>query len=69
MFRHHIVQMICRVNKAELLDAMKESLYDLESMEILGPDDIEILGLRRTLHQQIARLEKESSEDYKIVVN
>ena len=43
--------------KAELTEAMKESLRDLENLRLLNPNDREILNLRRNLKEKIAELE------------
>ena len=44
--------------KADLLQAMKESLRDLENLRLLSPNDLEILTLRRNLERLIAVLER-----------
>lgn len=49
------------IPRAELLDAMKECLQDLENTELLGPDDLDIINQKRTLRQQIAKLETVTS--------
>jgi hypothetical protein len=41
------------IPKTDLLEAMKESLRDLENLKLLSPNDLEILNLRRTLKDQI----------------
>jgi hypothetical protein len=48
-----------QVLRAELLDAMKSCLQDLERMELFGPDDLAIIDERRILRQKIAELESE----------
>jgi hypothetical protein len=45
-----------------LLDAMKECLQDLESVELLSPDDLDIIDQKRILRQKIAELEREDSD-------
>jgi hypothetical protein len=47
------------VPRAELLEAMKGCLHDLEELKLLSPDDLDIIDERRTLRQKIAELEKE----------
>lgn len=47
------------ISKAELLEAMKQSLHDLENLKLLSPNDLEILGLRRSLRERIAVLERD----------
>ena len=47
------------VPKAELLEAMKGCLHDLEELKLLSPDDLDIMDERRILRQKIAELEKE----------
>jgi hypothetical protein len=43
----------------ELLDAMKESLRKLDSLQLLSPDDRAILPLERNLKAQISELERQ----------
>lgn len=50
------------ISKAELLEAMKRSLHDLENLKLLSPNDLEILDLRRSLKERIAALEREQSQ-------
>jgi hypothetical protein len=50
---------MCRVLKAELIAAMKQSLRDLEDVKLLSPDDLDIIDQKRILRQNIAELEKE----------
>jgi hypothetical protein len=52
-----------QIPRAELLDAMKEGLRDLENTQLLSPDDLDIINQKRTLRQQIAKLEKESGRE------
>ena len=52
-----------QIPRAELLDAMKECLRDLENTQLLSPDDLDIINQKRTLRQQIAKLEKESGRE------
>jgi len=47
------------VPKADLLDALKQSLRDLENLKLLSPNDLAVLDLRRSLKDQVAALEKE----------
>lgn len=49
------------ISKAELLQAMKQSLHDLENLKLLSPNDLEILDLRRSLKERIAVLERDQS--------
>ena len=45
--------------EADLLQAMKDSLRDLDNLKLLSPVMIsEILDLRRSLREQIAALER-----------
>ena len=46
----------------DLLEAMKQSLRDLETLKPLNPDDLEIVDMRRTLKEQIAALERHLSK-------
>ena len=50
----HIVQ-------PELLAAMKDRLHDLEKVELLSPDDLDIIEQKRRLRQQIAELEERAA--------
>lgn len=50
------------IPQADLLQAMKQSLRDLDNLKLLNPNDLEILHLRRTLRKQIDRLERQQSE-------
>ena len=47
------------VLRAELLEAMKDCLHDLEEMKLLTPDDLHVIDERRILRQKIAELEEE----------
>ena len=47
------------VSKAELLEAMKGCLHDLDELKLIGPDDLDIIDERRILRQRIAELEHE----------
>lgn len=50
------------IPQADLLRAMKQSLRDLDNLKLLNPNDLEILRLRRSLREQIDRLERQQSE-------
>ena len=50
-----------QVLRADLLDAMKDCLRDLESVKLLSPDDLDILDEKRILRQKIDELENEDS--------
>ena len=47
----------------ELLDAMKNCLYDLENIELLSPDDLDIIDQKRSLRRKIGDLEREDSDN------
>ena len=51
-----------QIPRAELLDAMKECLRELENMTLLSPDDLDIIDQKRTLQQQITELEKKGAD-------
>ena len=51
------------VPEAELLDAMKKRLCDLEKIRLLSPTDLEVLTLRRNLQRRIALLESQLLQD------
>ena len=55
--------------KAEMLEAMKANLHDLEALRVLGPDDLDIINQKRILRQQIAELEKGDSDDYEMAAD
>ena len=44
---------------AELLEAKKNRLRSLESIELMNPEDLYILALRRRLKAEIAELERQ----------
>jgi len=44
--------------KSELLEAKKRRLRSLESIELMCPEDLSILALRRKLKAEIAELER-----------
>jgi hypothetical protein len=46
-----------QVLRAELLEAMKGCLHDLEELKLFTPDDLDIIDERRILRQKIAELE------------
>jgi hypothetical protein len=50
------------IPKADLLEALKQSLRDLDNVKILSPNDLEVLNLRRTLKEQIAAIERQMSQ-------
>ena len=50
------------VSKPELLEAIKESLRNLENMKLLNPNDLDILKSRHDLEAKIARLERQDPE-------
>ena len=49
-----------QVPRAELLEAMKGCLHDLEELKLLNPDDLDIIDERRILRRKIAELEGEN---------
>ena len=49
-----------QVLRAELLEAMKGCLHDLEELKLLSPDDLDIIDERRILRRKIAELEEEN---------
>jgi len=44
---------------------MRESLRNLESTELLSPNDLDILKSRHDLEAKIAKLERQDSEEQK----
>jgi hypothetical protein len=46
----------------ELLDAMRESLRKLDNLNLLSPDDLAMLPLKRNIEDQISKLERQSME-------
>jgi hypothetical protein len=51
-----------QVLRAELLEAMKGCLHDLEELKLLSPDDLDIIDERRILRRKIAELEGETDQ-------
>lgn len=49
--------------KTQMLDALKQSLRDLEDLKLVGSQDRHIEFLKRDLRNRIAELEKDSSTD------
>jgi hypothetical protein len=49
--------------RAELLQAMKDNLRDLDDLKLLSPCDLDIIDEKRILRQQIAELENGESDD------
>lgn len=47
------------VSRAELLEAMKGCLQDLEELKLLSPNDLDIIDERRILRQKIGELERQ----------
>jgi hypothetical protein len=47
------------VHRAELLDALKGCLHDLEELKLISPGDLDIIDERRIIRQKIAKLEEE----------
>ena len=52
-------------SKSELLEAMRESLRNLENTKLLSPDDLDILKSRHDLEAKIATLERQDPEGKK----
>jgi hypothetical protein len=50
------------ISETDQLQAMKDSLGDLDSLKLLSPGDLEILDLRRSLKEQIAVLEQQQPQ-------
>lgn len=46
-----------------LLEALKDSLHDLESVHLISPDDLDIIDEKRILRQKIAALERERQRE------
>jgi hypothetical protein len=55
-----------QVLRADLLDAMKDCLRDLENVKLLSPDDLDILDEKRILRQKIDELENEDSDGHEM---
>jgi hypothetical protein len=49
-------------HESGLLDAMKDSLHDLEGVELISPDDLDIIEEKRILSQKTTELEREDSD-------
>jgi hypothetical protein len=52
------------VLRAELLDALKGCLHDLEELKLISPGDLDIIDERRILRQKIAKLEEEGGQSF-----
>ena len=61
IFNSGVCQMVL-VLRADLLDAMKDCLRDLEIVKLLSPDDLDILDEKRILRQKIHELENEEED-------
>jgi len=58
--RWHLYRGMCQmvqVLRADLLNAIKDCLRDLEDVKLLSPDDLDILDEKRILRQKIDALE------------
>lgn len=55
--------------RAELLQAMKDNLRDLDDLKLLCPGDLDIIDQKRILRQQIAELENGESDDYQMAAD
>ena len=67
--RWHLYSGMCQmvqVLRADLLDAMKDCLRDLENVKLLSPDDLDILDEKRILRQKIDELENEDSDGHEM---
>ena len=53
------------VSKSELIEAMRESLRNLENTKLLSPDDLDILKSKHDLEAKISKLERQDSEGKK----
>ncbi len=51
-------------HEPELLDVLKDSLQDLEGVQLISPEDIEIIAEKRILRQKIEELEREDSDGH-----
>lgn len=49
-----------QVPKADLLDALRQSLREVENLKLISPGDLDILDLRRILKERIAAMEGQS---------
>ena len=47
------------VLRAELVDALKDCLHDLEELKLISPGDLDVIDERRILRQKIDQLEEE----------
>ena len=53
------------VSNHELLDAMKGCLHDLENVDLISPDDLDIIDEKRILRHKIAEMEREDFDGQK----
>ena len=52
------------VSKHELLAAMKDCLHRIENTELISPDDLDIIDVKRILRHKIAELEREGTNGH-----
>ncbi len=50
------------IPRAELLEALRQSLRDLEKIKLLSPDDLHIIEVRRNLKAKIAAMEAQQGQ-------
>ena len=50
------------IPKPEMLEALKQSLHDLENLTLLSPDDLDIIELRRDLKANIEAIETQQRQ-------
>ncbi len=55
--------------KPELLDAMKDSLRDLENVKTVSPDDPQLVRLKQNLRKKIAELGEDVPTDYEMAAD
>jgi hypothetical protein len=58
--RHHPVHFERVALNFELLEALRQSLRDLQNLRVVPADDPHVVRLKRHLREKIARLEQEA---------
>jgi hypothetical protein len=50
------------IPQAALLEALRQSLRDLENLTLLSPEDLQIIEARRNLKAEIASMEEQQGQ-------
>jgi hypothetical protein len=58
------VPIMSHIPHAELLDALRQSLRNLENLKLISPDDLEIIEVRHNLEAQISGMEAQQGRSH-----